>query len=436
MSTNTNSWNQIYENTVCNSQAYNPIYDSSDIDNRLSNISSTIISLIKSKRIFIGKMLNINTLPNIPRQFHRNNLSELNCRSLVVKPFQSIKYDNSYIIYSIDYEYYFDYIAPVNTRYYIFSSYIINNWECTCFNYNNINDIYTFQVTKQLFHFTFHEPNHCHKQSKKKAAFHMIMDSVEHQQSNDHTFPSGPTGASGPTRPICSTDPSGPTGLTGSTGPTCSSGPTGSTGPSSPTDASDSTGPTGSTFSTGPTGSTFSSGLPVLPVPTVPTAPTVPSVPSVPSVPYRPFIADPRPPSTAYSRFFTYDELDSPLLNNLFTTDDLSLNMTEIKPFLLENPTMNVSHTVNGIQVNYWTDIVKPVYDMMVEDVLNPLLQSYTSTQLVLPNAVLYVNNVPNLPVEYCSNLKTKSRLRHIHITQKLFGGRKQRRRTRKLIKT
>ena len=223
----------------------------------------------------------------------------------------------------------------------------------------------------------------------------MIMDSMEYQLSNVPPFPSGST--------VSSISPF-PSGSPGS--PFLSGSPVSSV-------------------------SSISTVVPVAPVATFPTAPPVPSVP------YRPFIADPRPPPTSYPRFFTYNELDSPLLNNMFTTDDLSLNMTEIKPFLLENPTMNLSHDVNGIQVNYWTDIVKPVYDMMVEDVLNPLLQSYTSTQLVLPNAVLYVPNVPNLPVEYCSNLKKKSRLRHIHITQKLFGGkRKHRRRTRKSIKT
>ena len=99
MTTNVNNWNQIYENITCNSESYNPIYDLSDIDLSLFNIDSAIDSLIQSNRIFIGKMLNIHTFPNVQIQDHRNNSSELNCRGLILETDNVVKTDVNNNIY-------------------------------------------------------------------------------------------------------------------------------------------------------------------------------------------------------------------------------------------------------------------------------------------------------------------------------------------------
>ena len=100
-------------------------------------------------------------------------------------------------------------------------------------------------------------------------------------------------------------------------------------------------------------------------------------------VPYRPFLVDPR--TGTRSHFLTWDAF--PGADGYFTTTVVP-GMEELSSFVQENPTITVVHTVRGQRVNYLEDIVKPIYDKLVTDVLNPLVAGIPWE--AIPTAVKY----------------------------------------------
>jgi hypothetical protein len=95
--------------------------------------------------------------------------------------------------------------------------------------------------------------------------------------------------------------------------------------------------------------------------------------------PYRPFILDPRK-TTVPKQFITWDIFNT-TMNNYFTTTDTTLNINDIIPFLLNDHSLNVIFSnSSGSSVHYITDIIKPIYDKIVNDALNPLLATMSIT--------------------------------------------------------
>jgi len=103
-------------------------------------------------------------------------------------------------------------------------------------------------------------------------------------------------------------------------------------------------------------------------------------------MPYRPFLVDPRTsvPDTR-SHFLTWD--DFPGTDGYFTSTVVP-GMEELSSFVRENPVVPVVHTVRGQPVHYLEDIVKPIYDKLVTDVLDPLVA--TLPWEAIPAAVKY----------------------------------------------
>jgi hypothetical protein len=105
-------------------------------------------------------------------------------------------------------------------------------------------------------------------------------------------------------------------------------------------------------------------------------------------VPYRPFIIDPRQTAMPH-QFVLWDNINT-ILKDFFTTSNTSIDLSEIAPFLLKHPGKVVDYTTSrGRTVNFIDTILKPIYDKIVVDILNPLLAASTIT-IQVPVAVQY----------------------------------------------
>ena len=139
-------------------------------------------------------------------------------------------------------------------------------------------------------------------------------------------------------------------------------------------------------------------------------------------IPYRPFIVEPR--NQGPKRFVTWDQMDMSF-NNFFTTTETDLKIREIKPFLLEFPIQLSYPNTPTTNVHYLDDIIKPIYNTIVVDVLNTLPTINTAIDKV-PAAVEY--NRAN-KTYMCKELKTLSynREKRRNFTKKgvrfIFGG-------------
>ena len=128
-------------------------------------------------------------------------------------------------------------------------------------------------------------------------------------------------------------------------------------------------------------------------------------------VPYRPFLVDPGKPAIG-SRTHFLPWNDFPSTDGYFTTTIVP-GMLEISSFLRENPAIPVVYTVRGQSVHYLEDIVRPIYDKIVTDVLNPLVAVLPIHGV--PAAVKYDPAHPTIPCHHKgTSLRTlKSRPKH-----------------------
>jgi len=123
-------------------------------------------------------------------------------------------------------------------------------------------------------------------------------------------------------------------------------------------------------------------------------------------VPYRPFIIDPRK-TTVPKRFITWDTFDSSM-NNFFTTRNTmpereTIPVNEITTFLTRYPHTKLTYSNGtGSDIHYIKDIIKPMYDRVVIDILNPIPTIPTMITNV-PAAVEYKMTKPTVK---CDDLK------------------------------
>lgn len=103
---------------------------------------------------------------------------------------------------------------------------------------------------------------------------------------------------------------------------------------------------------------------------------------------YRPFIIHPVNTSNRYE-FFKFSDFET-RLTDYFTTDDIRLQINELRPFVIKHAEWN--------DTDYIQTILGPVYDKFVTDVLNPLAQQKLKNA-VIPIPTMYV---PNRPVDSC----------------------------------
>ena len=128
-------------------------------------------------------------------------------------------------------------------------------------------------------------------------------------------------------------------------------------------------------------------------------------------VPYRPFLVDPRKPTLgSRTHFLPWNAF--PSTDGYFTTTVVP-GMLEISSFLQENPAVTVVYTVRGQTVHYLEDIVRPIYDKIVTDVLDPLAAGLRTHDV--PAAVKYDPAHPTIPCHHKgTSLRTlKKRPKH-----------------------
>jgi hypothetical protein len=116
-------------------------------------------------------------------------------------------------------------------------------------------------------------------------------------------------------------------------------------------------------------------------------------------VPFRPMIAN---RNTNVCHFYKFDDFDASL-NDIFTTRHIELDIDEYTPFILRNPTTSLMYDVNGVQIHYVNDIIKPIYDKIIMDLLNPISQMYIRTNDI-PMEVSYD---PSKAVVMCKTLRS-----------------------------
>jgi len=117
-------------------------------------------------------------------------------------------------------------------------------------------------------------------------------------------------------------------------------------------------------------------------------------------VPYRPFIIDPRK-TTVPKRFISWDTFDSSM-NNFFTTRNTmseidTIPVNEITTFLTRYPHTKLTYSNGtGSNLHYIRDIIKPIYDKFVIDILNPI-PTIPTTITIVPAAVEYKMTKPTV---------------------------------------
>jgi len=171
----TRNTNQISENIYCNSEAYNPIYNSTVLLAELNNIKPSVDSLLTSELVYFSHFLKVyNGIPPVGQEV--NIGYELNRRGLNVSAFIPSNLTDMYIL-SIGYTYTFNYHSP-HTKYYIRMPYVIDGRSCKCIG-RLAGDIYIFKTSRiQLFHYTFHDVNNNSALEKSVGAFHLKIDCI------------------------------------------------------------------------------------------------------------------------------------------------------------------------------------------------------------------------------------------------------------------
>lgn len=116
-------------------------------------------------------------------------------------------------------------------------------------------------------------------------------------------------------------------------------------------------------------------------------------------IPYRPFILDPRK-SVVPKRFITWDTFDLSM-NDFFTTNKAHLGVNDINLFVRRNPHIIVSYPngPDGRNVHYINDIIKPIYDQIITDMLNPVVRNNPLITSV-PAAVEYKHGANQVECE------------------------------------
>jgi hypothetical protein len=116
-------------------------------------------------------------------------------------------------------------------------------------------------------------------------------------------------------------------------------------------------------------------------------------------IPYRPFILDPRK-SVVPKRFITWDTFDLSM-NDFFTTNKAHLGVNDINLFVRRNPHIIVSYPngPDGRNVHYINDIITPIYDQIISDMLNPVVRN-NSLITSVPAAVEYKHGVNQVVCE------------------------------------
>jgi hypothetical protein len=290
------AWNQFKENTYCNSESYNHIYDTSAIRMRLSPIVRwTNNTIIPPHISFLSQYLRIN-LPSsgIIPVYQYNLGKQQNRRNLEITAYSKTDASNTYVVFAVRYRYIFDVHSP-RKQYSIGDQDTIEKCFCTCDKILTQKDWYTFRVSpRNLFHFTFHTPNNDPPEYKYRGAFHVRIDCLKHHGIE----------------------------------------------------------------------------------------------------PYRTFAKHPVLKTHPY-QYALWDDFDGSL-NGFFTTDttqvmDPSLDLVEIRPFLLNHPSVRVAFMSQqtGQRFHIIDDLVKPIYDRMVQDVMNPMSWS-VAPRIRSPIAVEY----------------------------------------------
>jgi hypothetical protein len=287
-------WNQIAENTYCNSEKYNPIYDPIQLQVELQNIIPWIDAHVIQPNLFLfAKMLKINSQrSNIPLQHQQTVGDEMNQRGLKINCFVSKTANLESVILEIRFSYIFDYTS---TKKFKKSDEHMINGHLSSYIRDLENNKKLFTRRGKLFHFTFHDISNRNPIEKYKAAFHLIVDSMK-------------------VRDV---------------------------------------------------------------------------------IPYRPFIVD-----HTTRHFVSFDAFDSSL-NNIYTTDDTTLELEEMKPFLLSNTSIPLVYNVNGTNINYIDSVIEPIYNKIVEDVLDPISDVKLQT-ISFPIPELYQ---PDGTIVKCKNL-------------------------------
>ena len=309
------AWNQIKENTYCNSDSYNGIYDTSHVFLNCNTIQPWVTNtIITPNLVFFSKMLKINIPQNVAPWYQHHLISERNRRGLIVKYKTKMVGKPIYVISSVAHQYTFDYLSTTKA-YNINEIERINDVSCTCVNVPQRGSfLYTFETYyKNLFHFSFHTPDPTKlRREKYRAAFHMNIDSLK------------------------------------------------------------------------------TNGI----------------------IPYRPFVFDPTVKAPHPNKFLSWDDFTG-TTNDYFTTTnntDPTLDLNEIAMFLHKQatPIPLVFKTRNGVLMNYVDDIVKPIYNKIVTDVLNPLA-AITVPRIIPPAAINYGSTNHFVPCKDLRNIRNNT---------------------------
>lgn len=117
------------------------------------------------------------------------------------------------------------------------------------------------------------------------------------------------------------------------------------------------------------------------------------------TTPYRPFIVDPRR-SVVPKRFITWDMFDTSM-NRFFAINTGVYRINDINSFLLQYPTQLSFPNTPTQNIHYINDIIKPLYDKIVVDILNPI-PTIPTTITRVPPAIEYVRTIRMVD---CSNM-------------------------------
>ena len=105
------TWNQIFANIHCNSEAYNVIYD---INQLVSDISGQIIPVINQYIVpnmtFFSNMLKIDLSGSVTNNNHTMGYQS-NRRNLEINPYIIVDPNLTYICLILQYKYLFDYVS-------------------------------------------------------------------------------------------------------------------------------------------------------------------------------------------------------------------------------------------------------------------------------------------------------------------------------------
>ena len=145
-------------------------------------------------------------------------------------------------------------------------------------------------------------------------------------------------------------------------------------------------------------------------------------------IPFRPFIVQ---PDYCFCLFNQFD----PSLLDIYTTRNMNVNIHEITPFLLHNTDIQMIYPndISGTTIHYLDNIIQPIYDKIVTDLLNPI----ASTGMVGVRVPIAEPYVSTRRIIHCRQMMnpiphTTSRNTIIKNTTRK-GGRNKRKYTRKL---